>query len=429
MILTGRLALVALPGVMIVGFAVPTFNGVLLVTGALIALALVDAGLAASVRQVGFDRSGESRVRLGESANVTLAVRNSGRRRLHGQLRDGWPPSAGAAHDRFDLDIRPGERQRFTASLTPTRRGDRHADRVTVRSYGPLRLAGRQGTHSVPWTVRVLPPFHSRKHLPSRLARLRDLDGRSAIRIRGEGTEFDSLRKYVIGDDVRSIDWRASARRSDVVVRTWQPERDRHVLIVIDSGRLSAGRVADEPRLDAAIEAAQLLGALANRAGDRVDLLAFDRRVRVDVSGSSSNEVLPRMVDALARLESELVETDHRALVAEIVSRASRHAFVVLITGLDAGTVEDGLLPVFGELTRRHTVLVAAVADPKLDAMAADRSDAHAVYGAAAAERAGRAHVAEDLVKHGAIVVDTVPDKLAPAVADAYLDLKALGRL
>ena len=112
----------------------------------------------------------------------------------------------------------------------------------------------------MPGLVRVLPAFPSIRHLPSRLARLRELDGRAAVRVRGQGTEFDSLREYVLGDDVRSVDWRASARSRSVVVRTWQPERDRRVVLVLDTGRTSAGRVDDVPRLDSAMDAALLLG-------------------------------------------------------------------------------------------------------------------------------------------------------------------------
>src|SRR5690606_18368229 len=117
------------------------------------------------------------------------------------------------------------------------RRGERQAAHVTVRSFGPMRLAARQATIRVPGAVRVLPPFHARRHLPSLLARLRELDGRTSVMIRGQGTEFDSLREYVRGDDVRSIDWRATARRRDpaggirLVVRTWRPERDRRVVL------------------------------------------------------------------------------------------------------------------------------------------------------------------------------------------------------
>jgi uncharacterized protein (DUF58 family) len=430
MVLTGRAALLAGLGAGVVGFALPSMAGVLVVTGIILALATVDVVIAGPARPLQLRRTGDRTVRLGQSARVSLLVFND-RRRVRGMLRDGWPPSAGAIGERTAVDIAAGGRQRIDVTLRPTRRGDRPADRVTIRSIGPLGVAGRQGTHVVPWTLRVLPPFHSRRHLPSRLARLRELDGRSAVRIRGAGTEFDSLREYVVGDDTRSIDWRATARGGGVVVRTWRPERDRHVLLVLDTGRTSAGRVGDAPRLDAAMDAALLLAALATRAGDRVELLGYDRRTRVSVERPASTQTLTRLVNAMANLEPELLETDHRGLAVEVLRRAGRHSFVVLFTGLDAGPVEDGLLPVLGLLTRRHTVLVAAVADPRLAEMAALRGDTAAVYGAAAAEhdRAGRARVSRLLERHGAHVVDALPDELPPAVADAYLALKAAGRL
>ncbi|MDP9395710.1 MAG: DUF58 domain-containing protein, partial [Actinomycetota bacterium] len=350
---------------------------------------------------------------------------------LRGVVRDAWPPSAGAADDRHPVAVPPAERRRATTVLRPTRRGDRHAHRVTVRAVGPLGLAARQGSHDVPWQVRVLPPFTSRKHLPAKLARLRELDGRTAVLVRGQGTEFDTLREYVIGDDVRSIDWRASARAADVVVRTWRPERDRHVLIVLDTSRTSAGRVGDAPRLDASLDAALLLAALAARAGDRVDLLAYDRYTRARVEGGGRADLLPSLVRAMAPLEPELVEVDGRGLVASVLAQASRRSLVVLLTNLDAAAVEDGLLPVLPALTRRHQVLVAAVADPAVAAMAAARGDAEAVYAAAAATRAiaERRRVTEQLARRGVEVVDEPPERLPPALADRYLALKAAGRL
>lgn len=431
MVLTGRVAVLAALGAVVVAVALPSATGVLVVTGVVLAVAVADAALAGSPRALAVERDGPRAVRLGEAAVVTTRVANRGRRRVRGVVRDAWVPSAGAVGERSSVDLPPGGTHVLETTLRPTRRGDRPADRITVRSIGPLGLAGRQSWHEAPWTVRALPPFTARRHLPGRLARLREIDGRSAIRTRGAGTEFDSLREYVIGDDTRSIDWRASARGGGVVVRTWRPERDRHVLIVLDTGRTSAGRVGDEPRLDAAMDAALLLAALAARAGDRVDLVAYDRQVRAAVTRPPAGDTLPRMVDALAPVEPELLETDHRGLAAEIMQRAGRHAFVVVITGLDAGTAELGLLPVIGRLTHRHTVLIASVADPRLAEMAAARGTADAVYGAAAAEhdRLARARVSEHLRRRGAHVVDEPPADLPPAVADAYLELKAAGQL
>ncbi|WP_369389617.1 DUF58 domain-containing protein [Streptomyces sp. CG1] len=436
MALTGRAALLAALGSIPVGILEPGWTGILAVNGPLALACACDYALAAPVRRLVLSRSGDTSTRLGETADVTLTITNPSRRPLRAQLRDAWPPSSWQPGteiqaSRHRLTVPPGERRRVTTRLRPTRRGDRQADRVTIRSYGPLGLLSRQGAHKLPWSVRVLPPFTSRKHLPSKLARLRELDGRTSVLTRGEGTEFDSLREYVPGDDTRSIDWRATARQSAVAVRTWRPERDRHILLVLDTGRTSAGRVGDAPRLDASMDAALLLAALASRAGDRVALLAYDRRVRALVQGRSAGDVLPGLVNAMAPLQPELVETDARGLTAAALRTAPRRSLVVLLTTLDAAPVEQGLLPVLPQLTQRHTLLVASVADPHIARMAEARGNAEAVYEAAAAAQAQseRQRTAEQLRRHGVTVVDATPEDLAPALADAYLALKAAGRL
>ncbi|MFI7046274.1 DUF58 domain-containing protein [Streptosporangium sandarakinum] len=478
MALTGRAALLALLGTLVVLFAPrpgPAVAGVALLLAALVA---VDLLLAGGVRPLRFTRSGDRLVRLGETATVDLIVENPGRRRVRGLLRDAWPPSAEAAPRRFALDVPAGERRRLTLTLTPVRRGDREAAAVTVRSLGPLGIAARQGSHRVPWSVRVLPPFLSRKHLPAKLTRLRELEGAHPSMVRGQGTEFDSLREYVPGDDVRSIDWRATARRSDVVVRTWRPERDRRVLIVLDTGRTSAGRVGTAPvplagredrssagrgaglggpsgvlpgglsgglpggrggaetapgwpRLDWSMDAALLLAALAARAGDRVDFMAHDRSVRAWVSGAGRTELLSSLVNAMAPIEAELVEADAADMVAAVLARARRRCLVVLLTDLNAASLEEGLLPVLPQLSSRHLVLLAAASDPQVAAMAAGRGTPELVYDAAAAERQGadRRRITARLRRQGVEVVDAAPEQLAPALADAYLALKAAGRL
>ncbi|WP_053801439.1 DUF58 domain-containing protein [Streptomyces rimosus] len=436
MALTGRTALVSALGALFVGLLLPSWTGILTVQLALLLTILCDLALAAPVRKLQFTRTGDTSVRLGQAAQTHLTISNPDRRLLRAQLRDAWPPSSfrpgtEAPASRHRLRIPGAERRRVTTALHPTRRGDHHAVRVTVRSYGPLGLAARQGSHYVPWTIRALPPFTSRKHLPGKLARLRELDGRTSILTRGEGTEFDSLRDYTPGDDTRSIDWRATARRQTVAVRTWRPERDRRILLALETGRTSAGRVGDTPRLDASMDAALLLAALASRAGDRVDLLAYDRRVRASVQGRAAGDLLPALTEALAPLEPELVEADARGLAAAIHRSTPRRSLIVLFTGLDTAPVEEGLLPVLPGLTQRNEVIVAAVADPRIEEMAASRHTPQAVYAAAAAEqtRAARRRSADRLRSHGVTVIDSTPARLAPDLADAYLSLKAAGRL
>jgi uncharacterized protein (DUF58 family) len=358
MAVSGRFPLLLLLG-MVAVVVQPTREMVLLWTGICVVVALVDLALAVSPTRLNIEREAVDQVRLGSSTTTSLRVTNTSRRRMRGQLRDAWQPSAGATGDRHRLALPGGERRRFTTALHPTRRGDRMADRVTVRSFGPLRVAARQRSFAVGGRVRALPPFGSRKHLPSRLATLRQLDGRSAVRVRGQGTEFDSLRDYVEGDDVRSIDWRATARRQHVVVRTWQPERDRRVILVLDTSRTSAGRVEDMPRLDSEMDAALLLAALASRAGDRVDFLAGDRWVRARVTGSSRTSLLGDLVRAMAPLEPALLEASWPTLATAIADTTRRRALVVLLTALEPAAIEESLLPTLASLTLHHRVVLA----------------------------------------------------------------------
>jgi uncharacterized protein (DUF58 family) len=436
-VLTGRapaaLALGAVPG-LVTPFPWQWLGAAAALVALLVTGDLLLAGAPGDVR---CSRSGVRQVRVGGTGTVTLSVTNDGLRPLTGVLRDAWVPSAGARPWSHRLDLAPGETEELATELTPTRRGDRPAVRVTVRSYGPLRMAYRQTTRrqsrrlTPPWTLRVLPAFHSRRFLPEKLSRLRTIDGQMAVRGRGQGTEFDSLREYVVGDDIRSIDWRATARAEHVVVKTWRPERDRRVLCVLDTGRTSAARIDDEPRLDASIDAALLLATLAAHAGDRVDLIAGDTEVRASVSAGAHRALSPKLVEAVATVEPVLSETDFGRLVAEVLQRARRRALVVLFTPLEPGALGEGLLPVLPQLLARHRVMVAAVRDPAMDALATGRGSAAAVYTAAAAVRAiaTRDRVRGALSRYGVEVVEAPPATLAPAVADAYLDLKAAGKL
>ncbi len=405
---------------------------VLIVEGALLIGIVADLALAGSVRALRVSRFGDTARRLDEVSEVGVLVVNTGGRRVHGVLRDAWPPSAEASPTRRAIDVPAGERRRLTTVIRPRRRTELQAGRVTVRSFGPLGLAARQGNHDVPWSLRVLPAFPSRRYLPEKLAKLRILDGRTAARVRGQGTEFDSLRDYVEGDDARSIDWRATARRSAVVVRTWRPERDRRIVLVLDTGRTSAARIGAAPRLDAALDAALLLGTLASRAGDRVDLIAMDDRPRL-LSRSARNhgDPLSGLLEAMAGLHPRLVETDGRRLVAEVLRRVKQRALIVLFTTLDEAAITEGLLPVLPSLTRKHVVMLASVADPQVLAMVGVHDDSHTVYDAAAAERTTAAHrrVTALLRRLDVEVVDAGPAEFASKVSDAYLALKAAGRL
>ncbi|MFG1720008.1 DUF58 domain-containing protein [Micromonospora chalcea] len=436
--MTWRAGLLLGVGALTLPFWPAPFLGVAVLTVAVLLLVALDRAMAAPPHALTVTRSGDRTVRLGGTATVTLHLTNPTHHTLYAQVRDAWVPSAGARPDvppQRLLTVSPGGSATLPVRLTPTRRGDRPAVALTVRSFGPMRLGARQHAGqpaTPPWTLRVLPRFDSRRHLPEKLARLRVIDGVQVTRGRGHGTEFDTLREYAVGDDVRSIDWRGSARRADILVRTWRPERDRRLVCVLDTGRTSAVRLGDEPRLDTAIDAALLLTALAARAGDRVDLLAADTEIRARVTGSGRPALLARLVEAVAPLEPTLAETDFELIAGEVLRRERQRSLVVLFTALEAGAIGEGLLPVLPRLATRHRVVLAAGSDPVLTRLAtASPAGPDDPYAAASAWRAlaERDRVRAALSRYGVTVVDVPAHQLAPAVADTYLRLKSLGQL
>ncbi|HWJ84070.1 MAG TPA: DUF58 domain-containing protein, partial [Cellulomonas sp.] len=184
MALTWRAVVLAALGIPAV-LVVPVPGTVLLWALVVLVVCVLDAVLAASPRQVAVARRVPPSVRLGEPVTSEVDVTNLSGRRLRALVRDAWPPSSGAVSPRHRVDLPSGDGRRLRTTLVPTRRGDAHADRVTIRSVGPFGVAARQASLDVPARLRVLPEFASRRHLPSRLARLRELDGRAAVQVRG----------------------------------------------------------------------------------------------------------------------------------------------------------------------------------------------------------------------------------------------------
>lgn len=453
MAISARAALLAAVGVVWVVLS-PTTGTAWAWLAVVAAVCALDALAAVSPRSLGVRREVRGPIRADETTTSTVELTNPGRRGVRADVRDAWPPSL-TPTPRHRVAVAGGGSALVTTTLAPTRRGTRHADYVSLRVWGPLGIAARQVSLAAPLSLAVLPEFRSRRLLPSRLARLHELEGSTATILRGPGTEFDSLRDYVRGDDPRDIDWRASARARDLVVRTWRPERDRHVVLVLDVGRSGAlllgapgaggggdptdegGRGADvvdlgvAPRLDAGIEAALLLSALADRAGDNVHLLALDRTVRARVSGVRGPGLMRQVAEAMSDVTASLDPIDWSLVVSEVRRTVHHRSLVVLVTELPPAGSDPDFLDAVSTLSSGHVVLVASALDPDLARLASDRTDARAVFRAAAADATLRSlsEGARDVERAGASVLEVDAGLLAARVSDAYLALKKSGRL
>jgi uncharacterized protein (DUF58 family) len=302
-----------------------------------------------------------------------------------------------------------------------------------VRVEGPLGLAARQQRRRSPSLLRVYPPFRSKDEAELRIERARILEvGLRSAKGRGGGTDFDQLRDYGPDDDHRRMDWAATARTGRAIVRTYRAERNQTVVLLLDNGRVMAGRVGGVPRVEHAMDAVMCVTTVAARLGDRCGLVAFDRTVRAVVAPGAGREQLGRVTEAMYDLSPELLESDYRGAFTTTLARFRRRSMLVLLTDLVEQAVGESLLPALPLVARHHVVLVGAVRDPDVERWAtATPTDAEAAYRKAAAVAAldARARATARLRALGAVVVDAPPGRLAPLLTDAYLEAKATGRL
>ena len=252
----------------------------LLVVGAVLLVGfVVDWVAAVAPSRVPVERELPGVVPLGGTAEVVWRVSNPGGRRLRLRLADELAPSLHPASRRARLSVPPHGRVSARTTLNPQRRGLFTPTEIVLRVDGPLGLAARQGRLRVPGRLRVYPPFKSREEAELRIDKARILEiGLRSAPGRGGGTEFDALREYTVDDEFRRVDWAATARTGKPIVRTYRPERNQTILLLLDSGRMMAGQVAGVPRLDHAMDAVMMLTAVASRLGDRVGMVAFDQR-------------------------------------------------------------------------------------------------------------------------------------------------------
>ena len=412
----------------------------------IVCLAIADVLLAPSPSSVGVERSIDPVLMLDAEADLRWTLQNPSRRGLRVDLADGLPGSLRVGDRRAQFDLPPQGRQFEDRTVRPARRGTVKIGSTTLRVHGPLGLMMRQAELSTDSRIRVHPAFPSRNEAELALQQaLRQAEGLRTVRLRGQGTDFESLREYTPDDESRRIDWAATARALKPIVRTYRAERNQRVLILLDQGRTMAGRMGrsslsetDEvrasvaPRLEHAMDAAMALTRVATGMGDRVGLVTFGGSVGASVPARTGSAQLTRIVQTLADVEVDLVEPDYRAAFVEALLRNRRRALVVVLTDLAAAPVIESLAPALPLLSRRHLLLIASPADPTIEEWSTRApGDATGAYRMAAAlrARADRRRSAALLGKSGARVVDAPPDRLPLQLIDSYLDLKSAGRL
>jgi uncharacterized protein (DUF58 family) len=434
-VITGRLVALVAVAAIVVGVlgAFGIWIAVLAVNAVIVAAAAYDWLMAPKPSKVEVVREMPDAVVMGDEATVVWHISNPEDSASVILVADEFVNSLSAGNRRAGGRVPGRGRISKVTSIVPQRRGKFAIASMTVRTHGPLGLAGRQGRRRDEHILKVMPRFDSRREVEMRINRARLADsGLRTVRMHGGGTEFEQLREYTVDDDHRRIDWFATARQSKPIVRTYRAEQNQNVQVLLDCGRLMAGKVSDIPRFEHGLDATLAISTIASRLGDRVGFMSFDESVGARVPLSQGNSHLARIRNSMYELEPKLVESNFRRAFVEMTGTRRRRSFVVVITDIAESAIGESLLPSLTLLSRNHLVVVAAVTDPDVATWSRQiPTEVDKAFRKAAAvdSLASRQRARAKIRATGAQVIDARPGEFVSKLADAYFDAKSTGRL
>jgi uncharacterized protein (DUF58 family) len=397
-------------------------------------LVLVAFGLdvaLASGRRLTVERSVARILSVGRGNPVTLTIRNRSGRTLRAVVHDDPVQNASIVGLPALLEIPAHGRASVRYELTPTRRGPRELGAVTVRYGSVLGLAQRQERTALKAAIEVYPDVHAARSLEL-LRRQGRADARiGSLRVRGGDTEFERLRPYQQGDEVRHIDWRATARKDDATVRQYQAESNQNVVFAVDIGRSMRGESGIGAKLtsvDHALNAALLVADVALRGGDRAGLLAFDDMPRVFLRPEGGRTGARKLTRASYALEANLSASDYRTAMSFLKTQVRGRSLIVLFTQVLEPRAASELATAMKMLLPRHLPLCVLLRDTDVEALAvAPAHDDEELYvRAAAAEILDfKSALIRKLERAGVLVLDAEPRDVTPELVKRYWEIKA----
>ncbi len=379
-------------------------------------------------------REFNKRFAIGDPTTVNLKIENASEQTFHIKIKDEYPSEMRLNEPReaeFSVDAQTAAE--FSYSLTPTRRGQYEFGKTAVRYLSRIGLVWCQAELGQAQSVKVYPNMRRAREIELKALGARSFLAiqRKAIR-RGEGREFESMRDYVRGDELRHISWTTTARRSKLTTRQYQIERDQTVIIALDAGRLMTGRIGNETKFDTAIHASLALMSACARAGDNCGLVVFGRRVIKYLPPKRGMEHIDAVLETLHDLEPDMIEPSYARGFQFISSNSKKRAFVVILTDLVDKDSSKELINSLKLLRPRHLPLVVTIGDRDLNATVSDSPrDLKEVFTQSAAEEI--IHQRESALKLveslGGLALDVTNQTLAPRLLETYLRVKERGML
>jgi len=365
---------------------------------------------------------------LAHRSSITLEVNNASQTSVAVRLTDEAPNTFSSELPEVQLTVPAASSASGTYSVEPGERGDAKFGDIWLRYSSSLRLAERWARARIGQQVRVYPNLAESRKMRIYLIRSRQIELEKRLkRQRGHGREFESLREYRAGDEFRDVSWSVTARQGKLITKLYQVERSQTVWLVLDLGRLLRARVDRLNKLDHAVNAALSLAQVAFYSGDRVALLAYDRKLQRRVAPGRGVPQLRALIEALAQVRAASSEADHLLAANALLSSQQQRSLVVWLTDFAETAATPEVIECTIAIARRHLVVFGVMAQTELRSLVATRPDTVTDmyrYSAALEIVQRRDLLLRQLRQQGAMVLEAAPAGLSAALANQYLEVK-----
>lgn len=293
---------------------------------------MIGDGLRVKSNRVKIKREAIERLSVGRDNLIKLSLQ-SGKVRSPVRLRDSYPLQFQVTPQILEATLESNSQQELTYTIHPDSRGEFEWGDIQVRQLGTWKLAWYDWKVPATCKVKIYPDLVGLRSLSLRLT-LQNTGAIKQIKRITQGTEFSELKEYTVGDDIRLIDWKATARRSRPLVRVLEPEREQTLIILLDRGRLMTAKVQGLKRFDWGLNSTLSLALAGLHRGDRVGVAVFDRQVTTWIPPERGQHHLSKIIDTLTPIQPVLLEPDYMGAVTKLVNQQTRRALVVLITDI-----------------------------------------------------------------------------------------------
>ena len=374
-------------------------------------------------------RSMEERLSNGDVNEVRIRIGSRYDFEVHAEIIDELPVQLQVRDLVFHRDITAGGHVELRYEVRPVRRGEYAFGVVNVLVASPLRLAQRRYRLAGAQTVPVYPSYiQMRKYELLAISNRLQEAGVKRIRRVGNTMEFDQIREYVSGDDYRTVNWKATARRAGLMINQYQDERSQQVYCIIDKGRSMKMPFDGMTLLDYAINASLVVSNIAIHRGDRAGLLTFAKRVDTFIAADRRRIQMRGIVEALYRQTTDFRESDMEAVYAQGRRAITTRSLVLLFTNFDTLSGMQRRLPALSAMARNHLVVVIFFENTELrELLDTPARTTEQIYNKAIGEKLAleKKQIVKELALHGVHSILSAPENLTVDTINKYLEVKS----